>query len=111
MEHTANDCPVLVLIDVAAGSGGRDGLGQREPGQVAVVEEPAWEPNPDCASCREPGVEVGLGAVVDVPAVGCEVVEEPLGGSDLLAAAVGHGGSERGGRVWLGPRRARGRSG
>ena len=56
--------------------------------QVAVVEEPAWESDPGRASCREPGIEVGLGAVVDGPATPGEVVEETLGGSDLLPAAV-----------------------
>jgi len=88
VEHAAHECPVFVLVELSAGSCRWDGIGQRESGQVAVVEEPAWESDPGRASCREPGVEVGLGAVVDGPATPGEVVEETLGGSDLLPAAV-----------------------
>lgn len=69
---------------------------------MAVVEKPAWESDASRASCREPGVEVGLGAFADGSATRFEVVEEALGGSDFLAAAVGDGWAELAVAVGLG---------
>lgn len=58
--------------------------------------------NPDSASGTEPGVEVGLGAVVYGPSSPSEVVEEALGGADLLSAAVDDGWAELAVTVGLG---------
>ena len=102
VEHSAHECPAIAVIGVAAGSCGWDGVGQDESGQVAVVEEPAREPDSKFASCRQPSVEVGLGAVVDGPTTRSEVGEESLSGSDLLPAAVGDGWAELAATVGLG---------
>lgn len=93
---------MFVLVDVAAGSCRWDGVGQSEAWQVAVVEEPAWKSDPGRASCREPGIEVALGAVLDGPATPSEVVDEALGGSDLLPATVGDRRVESTVTIWFG---------
>lgn len=63
--------------------------GSVSPGRWLLSRSQRGESDPVRASSREPGIEVGLATVVDGSPPRFEVVEESLGGADLLAAAIG----------------------
>lgn len=89
VQEPSGQVELLAGVDVVPRVLAGGGVGQSGARQVPAAFEPPDKAQASAAVDGDPGVEAALGAVVQVVAVGGEVVEEGFGGLDVAAASVG----------------------